>query len=201
MNWGGCLLLGLLLATISACSSPPACTPGVTRTCACTAGQMGVQSCNSMGSGYEACGQCCAQSCGARTCGFDPMCNMPCGSGCSSGQMCDATGTCIATSHTLAEGTSPLFDTYFGAPFTVLTTGYVAYSTRSAADSYGVAIFDEANWAIYSSGGSTAVAYASHDRVGTATDGAMVPAGNYRLGFVCRNLLERCSIIYAVAGP
>lgn len=94
-------------ATLVACSPaemPPttrACVPGESRTCACTGGRMGAQSCNGAGSGYDPCtcppemaarcgdGRCdsmetcssCASDCG--------MCMARCGDG-----TCNGTETC-----------------------------------------------------------------------------------------------------------
>lgn len=52
--------LGLFVLMLSACAmgAPPACTPGATQSCACGGGTMGVQTCNTTGTGFSACGMC-----------------------------------------------------------------------------------------------------------------------------------------------
>lgn len=165
-------------------------------------------SCGSCGSG-RACnyGTCvtagCTPSCGGRTCGTESTCRSSCGT-CGSGETCTAEGTCITpmvtpTAHSVADGATGGFPYYFGVPFTV-PASRVGYSVNSpSGDGFTVGIFTEVNWAIYSNGGTGAVAYASHGPVTSFADAATVPAGTYYLGFRCTNLIENCSIRYAIA--
>lgn len=103
------------------------------------------------------------------------------------------------STHTVASGMSPLFPNFYGVPFTV-PAGTVGFAASSAGgDTFDVGVFTAASWATYSSGGAGALVYAQRARTSRADGAASLPAGNYVLGFYCRNLIERCSVLYAVS--
>jgi hypothetical protein len=138
------------------------------------------------------------QTCADRgwNCGFDDYGNS-CGT-CS--------GTCTAgicqggtTDHDLGSGTMPLFSTYAAHPFNVPVNALVSYGVSSgSSDTYNVGIFTSANWTIYSSGATGAMAWAYHANITMGGGSAMLPAGSYYLGFYCTNLVERCNVSYSV---
>lgn len=206
-------VLFLAVAMLAGCpDTDPAPYPGDTRqTCA----QMGYRcgfddygaSCGNCGAGTtcNGSGVCtttgtgpCVRQCGGRTCGNDPVCGLSCGT-CSGGQTCSAAGACASTgptNHTIGAERLPLFSGYRGVTFTV-PAAIVAYNVTSPGDTYNVGIFTAAEWTNYAAGG-TARAYALRDNVRTAAETATLPAGNYVLGFRCRNLIERCDVTYAL---
>lgn len=107
------VILILVWAALSACMASggggggggSARVPGATQSCACVGGATGVQTCNTLGTGYGACIGCpvsdggtadaCVATCGGRNCG-DNGCGGSCGS-CSAGQTC-MNGTCTTPS-------------------------------------------------------------------------------------------------------
>jgi hypothetical protein len=99
----------------------------------------------------------------------------------------------------VTSGTASLFSNFQGIPFTV-PAGSVGYAVNSpSGDTFNVGIFTPADWAIYSNRGAGARSYAFRDNVANANEGAAVPAGSYYLGFYCRNLIQRCTVTYAIA--
>ena len=138
-------------------------------------------------------------SCSGATCGAD-NCGNSCGT-CASGRTCSS-GVCITTTttpvdHSIVTATAPLFSNFYGVPFTV-PASLVSYAAQSTSDTFDVAVFTVDNWAIYSNGSTGSVAYLSHARTARISDAGSLPAGNYVLGFYCRNLIERCSVSYSL---
>lgn len=138
-------------------------------------------------------------TCNGALCGAD-NCGNSCGT-CASGRTCSS-GLCITATttpvdHSIVTATSPLFSNFYGVPFTV-PASLVSYAAQSTSDTFDVAVFTVENWAIYSSGGTGSVAYLSHARTARISDAGSIPAGNYVLGFYCRNLVQRCSVSYSL---
>lgn len=138
-------------------------------------------------------------SCNGATCGVD-NCGNSCGT-CTGGRTC-VSGVCVGSSttpvdHSIVTATSPLFSNFYGVPFTV-PASLVSYAAQSTSDTFDVAVFTVDNWAIYSNGGTSSVAYLSHARTARISDAGSIPAGNYVLGFYCRNLVQRCSVSYSL---
>lgn len=154
------------------------------------------QTCNGFGSCITNGPTC---SCNGATCGVD-NCGRSCGT-CTGGRTCSS-GVCITPAtvpvdHRIATATAPLFSNFYGVPFTV-PAALVSYAAQSTADTFDVAVFTVDNWAIYSSGSTGSVAYLSHARTALASDAGNLPAGNYVLGFYCRNIVQRCSVSYSL---
>jgi hypothetical protein len=144
----------------------------------------------------------CVPACGLRTCGGDNGCGGSCGS-CRSDETCGAAGACVPlspTDHTLASGASPLFNDFYGVPFSVPVPASVGYAAQTTTgDTWDVGIFTASDWAVWMSGGTGARAYAFHMMTSIQNDAAALPAGSYYLGFHCRNLVQRCAVTsYAV---
>jgi hypothetical protein len=102
----------------------------------------------------------------------------------------------MPTNHTVGSETLPLFSNFRGATFTV-PASTIAYAASSPSDTFTVGIFTAAEWANYSGGGN-ARAYALRERVRTANESALLPAGDYVLGFYCNNVIERCAVTYTL---
>lgn len=100
------------------------------------------------------------------------------------------------TNHVIGAERLPLFSGFRGVTFTV-PAAIVAYNVTSPSDTYNVGIFTAAEWTNYAAGGQ-ARAFASRENVRNAAETATLPAGNYVLGFYCRNLIERCDVTYAL---
>lgn len=210
-RWG---VAGLLVAMLAACSDD-----GGTdwrQTCATMGRRCGVDdfgtSCGTC-AGTTTCnvnGVCvapgatpCTPSCAGATCGASDRCGGQCFGPCPSGQTCSGvTPACAApmtgpTTHDAASGRTPLFPSFYGVPFTV-PASTMGYAVSSPSDTFNVGIFTAAEWTNYAAGGQ-ARAYILRENIRTASEVAPpLPAGNYVLGFRCRNLIERCIVTYAV---
>jgi len=142
--------------------------------------------------------------CGGRVCGDDGH-GRSCGT-CPASMTCLPSGYCSApppspTVHTVAFRVSPpLFWSSYGFSFSVPAQAFVAYDALSTAgDTFNVGIFTPSDWAVYANGGSGAEVWAPHYKTSIVTDGTSLPAGDYVLGFVCTNLLERCAVRFSIS--
>ncbi len=107
----------------------------------------------------------------------------------------------VPTTHALASGTYESFPAggYYGQPFTLPLSAEVAFDVQcrstTSCDTFDVGVFTAEEWS-YFSGGQHATAYGAQNDVKTANDTVSVPAGDYVLGFLCRNAVEHCQISY-----
>lgn len=211
----GLLVVGLALGLLGCPGPDPVPGPDGRRSCAQLGWRCGVDdygaTCGFCGTGTTCNGNgvcattgSCTPSCSGIVCGGSDGCRGRCIGSCPSGQTCDAGSlTCTTpittpTTHDTASGRTPLFSNFYGVPFTVpaATTGY---AVSSPTDTFNVGIFTAAEWTNYSAGGQGR-AYIFRENIRTANEvGPMLPAGNYVLGFYCRNVIERCIVTYAVS--
>lgn len=204
-GWAGVLAVAMAAVGCGPDSGPT----GTQQSCAALGWSCGVddsgRSCGtcSAGTSCNGLGRCvgggASCTCGSAVCGLDTCGRAVCGS-CVGSYVC-AAGSCVPpqttpTTHDVGSARLPLFSGVRGVTFSV-PAARVAYSVSSPTDTFDVGIYTMDEWTNYAAGGS-ARAYAARQNVRIASEVAMLPAGNYVLGFACRNLIERCDVTYAL---
>ena len=108
-----------------------------------------------------------------------------------------------ATDHKLALLQDPIsFDKFYGFWFTLPSTGKVWFTANTYNnDTYDVGIFPATEWIAYSGGSANQPTAAVVRKDGNSgpdlvSDSATIASGDYYLGFVCRNPILMCIMVF-----
>jgi len=106
----------------------------------------------------------------------------------------------VPVRHTLAQSQSITIaaGSTYGFAFSVPSPATLSFSaSQTTTDVWDVAVFTTSQWAAYLNGTGTSAYGGSHKNVMQASDSLSIPSGGYYLGFSCRNLFQRCMLVFS----